>query len=361
MRSSRRLLRPEVARRAAAAVLFALVAAGCGDATAPGVTVSSLESDVRFGTVPSPGSPAAAPAPVQVPTLPGVLPMGGPSFQVDTQPKLPPLPITGATQRTACPDPVIGTSAGKAVTYNAEGQPVPGYYLYKVTSGKTLGSFAAVTSSTLVNVKVLPPSKIVTTPNPTAAYPQTRFTYAEVLPMADGGAMTYTFDVVNYPIAAASESGEGYTNNATAGFDDGVSIVSEVRTNKSGAVVWSFNPTTPITLIPLPVTSGTTFVSHGTDPTTGQSLSLQATVVKTDRLVGCGVFIQAWQVKATQVGRAPQPNGSVDTINGDATYDVATQFGGLVIATRYLPTGSGTFNGGQFGTITPTKTPAKTS
>lgn len=375
MRSLPRRSRSDVFRRmappprASGLVAAVLVLAGCASAGKPGVAVSSLQSDVSFGTVASSAATPTVPVAKQAPQLPGVMAAAGnPAFQFDAGSKGSLTPITGGTSagQQACPDPIIGTSVAKAASEVAQGTPAPGYYLYKVQTGKIVASLPVAFHTSLINVKVLPASKITTTPNPGAAYPQTKFTYQEVQPEPGGGQLTFTFDVVNYPITQQDEPPPaagtvGGTQNFTVGGDDGVSIVSEVRTDAKGATVWSFNPTTPVTLIPLPVVSGTTFTSTGTDPSTGQSLSLKATVAKTDRLVGCGVFIQGWQVQATQVGRAPAPDGSVSTVNGDAVYDVATQYGGLVIATRFTPGGSTSFTGGQIGTVTPTKRPSRTN
>lgn len=357
-------------RTAGVIAVVALAATACGGATAPGIRVMSLDDDVIFGKTESTTTIDPAKVIVAAPTT-GTLPMlpgsdgGAPPFvsgQPDSQPPLPTFPGSPSVDQKVCPDPPTGSSGGAAVTFPATGKPLPGYYLYKQVSGTVVAGKPFLTKSKLVNVQILPPSKTVTTTVPNSLLPpQTRFTYQEIIPQSNGNAITFTFDVVNNPIPSSTQSGYGFTGEFTAGVDNGVSIVSEVERDASGKAVWSFNPATPVTLIPLPVPSGATFNSTGTDPVTGQSLTISGTVVKTDRIVGCGTFIQGWQVKATEVGRGAAANGDVTAVAGTATYDVATQYGGILLSSLFEGQGSGTIAGGMQMTVVPTKTATKTS
>ncbi|MCU1587245.1 MAG: hypothetical protein JWN31_738, partial [Frankiales bacterium] len=58
---------------------------------------------------------------------------------------------------------------------------------------------------------------------------------------------------------------------------------------------------------------------------------------------------------------AAAANGDVSTIAGSATYDVATQYGGLPLTSLFQAQGATTVAGGMQMTVVPTKKATKTS
>lgn len=373
--SSRTRRARALARRPAcvgvALALGALGLAGCATSTHPGLAVDQLQSNVNFGLPPTPtAAPATQAAAVssggfspQIPGAPVALPPAAqlPAFQYTAPPSFnfPSISTgSGATGlAAACPAPAPGSSPALAASETSPHPPAAGYYLWQllipVSVPQPGGKTSVVVTRQLTDYRVTNPSKVTTTSLPAGQGTSTSFTYDEVEPLADGGSLTYGFEVVNNAPGQQQVDAEGETATTIVGVNDGVSITSEVERNAKGQVTGTFVPSTPVTILPLPVVPGAKFQSTGTDPTTGQSLTVDGQIQTTDRVPGCGIYAAGWKVVATEgVSRgAGAPGEATDT------YSVAPQYGGLVVEDSTASELASAAYATQVGLVTPSRTP----
>lgn len=326
-------------RRWLLAALAPLLLAACAN-QAPGVSVAQPESNVNFG-LPSPSlAPAIGSATGFRPVLPGQSvgtsgPLPGPTFAVSPQPGFTFPQTGGGGAASACPLPPDGSSPALAAAEQATNPPAPGYYLWRydisttvpLPGGKTLTAVAQYLHDwQVVDVSSVTTTQVPATPA-TPASTETSYSFGLDVPETfnPSGSVAsyveYTFDVVNNSPVAQPVNAEGETGSVLLGANDGISIAAE-DIYSNGTLQSSFTPTTPVTLLPLPVVPGAQFASSGTDPTTGQTLSVEGTITGTTREFGCGIEVAGWAVSLTEVaGGAPQ------TVN----YVFAPQYGGLII------------------------------
>ncbi len=89
----------------------------------------------------------------------------------------------------------------------------------------------------------------------------------------------------------------------------------------------AFRPAQPLRLLRFPAFVGDTFDEVGTDPLTGTTMQYTVTVVGRVRVPACGEFVEAIRVELTE-GRV---DGAEQNVDFTATYDIATQYGGLIV------------------------------
>lgn len=93
----------------------------------------------------------------------------------------------------------------------------------------------------------------------------------------------------------------------------------------------SFQPATPLLLLPFPATQADEQDVTGTDPTTGTTMSYHLTVAGKNRVDACGEPLDAVRVELTN-GRIVGPNMQVEFA---AIYDFGTQYGGLMLRDQF--------------------------
>lgn len=124
---------------------------------------------------------------------------------------------------------------------------------------------------------------------------------------------------------------EGSSPTAGAGEPDrGLSLVKQVTTANDGTEV-TFQPSSPLLLLPLPVRPGETFSSTAVDPSTFQSMSFtNVTVGVPERVDACGDVVEGWPVDGQFqfVG----PSGDSTTFTYHAV--VVPQNGGVLASER---------------------------
>jgi len=88
----------------------------------------------------------------------------------------------------------------------------------------------------------------------------------------------------------------------------------------------TFKPLQPVLFLQLPVQQNAQYASAGTDPVHHASMTLQGQVTGKKRVDACGSLIDTWEVNVTEhiVAGAKE-------IELTATYDIATQYGGISV------------------------------
>ena len=124
---------------------------------------------------------------------------------------------------------------------------------------------------------------------------------------------TTTYSVVSRPSLPGQEAGLFLTRTTYA------------RADGSAA---SFAPVPQLKLAALPLLRGATTDQRGVDPNTGTVMSFTSTVEGKARVFACGEPLDTWTVHLT-AGRLLSADQDLDF---DATYQLATHYGGIVIA-----------------------------
>ncbi|MHB8452475.1 MAG: hypothetical protein ACYDAQ_18780, partial [Mycobacteriales bacterium] len=331
-----------------------VLSAACGLASGqPGVAVVQPQSNVNFGLpssspvpvsttastvylTPLPGAPLGpavpnAPAPAStVPPLPNLSNQGGFTFGSTNG---------GGGGPAFCPGPSLSSQPPNAPGVNVVGEPKSGYYLWQVLQQQKINSITVDTSQKYADYQVTSVSPISSVPNPQPGQPATQtFTFDVVEPLAGGLTETVTYQVKQNAPSESVVAGNVGKSETVSEPDAGVAIAREIIRNAHGTTVFSFNPTTAVLILPLPVNVGAQFTGSGTDPTTGEALTVSGQVGKSGRVATCSGYVQAWQVVATVT--ATSGSGASTSYSGD--FGVENQAGGLVVLVSSTPTGSST-------------------
>lgn len=300
-----------MSRRPAVAVLAPLLAvaltAACGG---PGrqldVGFKEVPSNVVLGDQRSP-APSAAPGPglVPLPPPPGVVSLPPPPLDLpdplrpDPAPPLPPAP--------ACPSPDLLAAPAVEAPANVGRAPTPAAYVfanrgtYSVSGADARkGSFPERTVRVFTNVTRLSAGSF-------------RYDVAERI---GDVTTTTTYRVVTdvQPPLDATPAGNG--------------VFLDRVTYSTGSRQTAFTPTTPPMLAALPLVRGATSEQRAADPQTQTVMTFTSTVEGKKRVHACAVPLDSWTIRLTG-GRIVSPS---QDLGFDATYQLATQFGGIVIA-----------------------------
>lgn len=98
-----------------------------------------------------------------------------------------------------------------------------------------------------------------------------------------------------------------------------------------------FAPVLPVTLLPFPVTDGSTIQSVGIDPINQRVMIVQGVVKNRIRVDACGEIFDGWLVQGTREFHDPDnPTAQPGTFD----YAIAPQLGGLVIMDHLIENGT---------------------
>jgi hypothetical protein len=152
--------------------------------------------------------------------------------------------------------------------------------------------------------------------------------------------VTYSYQVVPPP---GGTNVQGVSTSQAAGL-----YLAGMDVKQSGlatARVARFAP--PLLLMQFPGTDLPTWSTTATDTASHDTITLSAAVTRHVAVDACGTVVDAWEVHAT--GSLVGPNQKLTF--KDMTYDVATQFGGLIVAEHTEVTGT-ELSGGSMQEVT---------
>ena len=311
-----------------------LTAAGCVHQSDPEVAINKVEANLIFGV-----KPTAEPAPTPFQATAAEV------AEVELQPQeeitfeLPPpkdsVFTTLTPAKSDCEPAPPSAAAELPVEVNITGEPPVGVYRWKVegsitgADGATKGKNHQFEKRFIRNV-----TKVS----------DTVYTFEQVQPIPDSALIAVnTIRVNTAPITQNPDP--GFNNIATVPSvgepERGVTLdrIEYLDRNGSPGAKPSFQPTTGVLLLPLPVQSGESYKSVAIDPKTGQTIVHEATVTRRGRIDACGELADGWLVDAKQTLTAGQGEPPQEV---SYSYIVGTQFGGALINERYsavAPTG----------------------
>jgi hypothetical protein len=307
-----------------------LLTAACGGPQHPvSIGFKEVPSDVILGAQSSPTPAVASPGPGPVGVVPPpstVVALPPPTFQVDQGVPPPVTPTSPAACATADP---LQAPAREAPT-SISAPPAKASYLftnvgsYEVSgSDARKGSFPTTSLRTVGNI---------------SRSSQTAFSF-DVSELLGDVTTTTTYDVIGSSLLPA-------------GLPPGI-YIRQVRSVR-GASTSTFAPSPELELAAFPLVRGAAVTSSGVDPQSATSMQFTATVTGKARVDACGTPLDTWVLDLT-AGKVLSPTQNLDFT---ATYDVGTQYGGLILRDRTVFTGTDSGDGvSRNNTATITTTP----
>lgn len=313
-------------RLTSALVAFvALVAACGGPAGSRGVRVEDINTDIGLGVE---VNLDAAPANTVVRRpirRDAVLPPARtiPPFETAE-------PDEGAECPAAGPFDFAAVDAG--VDPDPQARPFEGSYRWKL-DGKV------VTDQGQEKVDEFETRRITDVEDDTASPQAFRFTMAQTRLLDDRpgeGTLETTYRVV--PTGQARNVPNPPVGPGVSDTGRGLYLVSIffTGTDDEGEPTESrFEPTSPLLLLPFPVTDGTEIDASGTDPQTGMQVSIVGAVNGKKQIDTCGKRVDSWFVNAEQTIRVTDPQTlQTESFESDYDYGVGPQFGSMLLYER---------------------------
>lgn len=313
---------PSPASRSAALVLVAVLASACGGPQEPlEVGVREVASDIVLGRqgsepVDRPVASPIPPAPVAVNIPTPVLVPAPPRFE----PTPTPSPFT-PLERCPATDPLSVPRFG--ATQNEGVAPVEEQFTFR-NEGEFTVTGANANEGVFEEESPRGVSQVVVDPDTQDV------TYDVVANL--GGTATLS----SYLLRNTRPVDDGLGLGDQAGLDQQRGLyLTRVVTRLPDDRILTFSPATPLRLLRFPAVAGDTFDEVATDPVSGTTMQYTATVVGKVRVPACGEFVEAIQVALTD-GRVDGPDSNVEFA---ATYDIAPQYGGLIVRDRVAVSG----------------------
>jgi hypothetical protein len=304
----RRAARPRLLLVAVAVSLTA-----CGPTPPFELAVHAVPGDVAYGAQSTPSPSAAAGPGAAAPPPPGAPPLiyGAPA---------PPPATTFAPKPAATPAPTCATAPVDAVPAlaadpSATVPPVPATYAWHEQGTYTLGGGAPLP---------FPPQLTHTVANVSAPDATGGYTF-DVTSSAGGltglQQVTSSYQVIPPPQGTTDVQGASTSTAA------GLYLTGMVAKDNNLPTARAARFTPPILLMQFPGTDLPSWNTAGTDSATGTTIKLSAAVTKHVSVDACGTVVDAWEVTASGTLVGPDQNLTLNNL----TYDVATQFGGLIV------------------------------
>jgi len=304
-------------------VALAVVAAACVHPDAPKVAINKLEANLVFGVKPdAPVVQPTAQATAQNVVDNSALLSEPAAIKFDIPQSTAPFFASLPTQVVSdCPDAPLSAAADVPADVNINGTPPVGLYRWK-RDGKLTSKTGVVTTAQRTFEK-----RIVRNYQKVS---DTQFTYETVAPVPGSSLIAVSSYKVN-TAAVSKNANPGYDQIATVPSvgdpERGVVLAKVDYQNSQGQSQGTFVPTKGLLLLPLPVNTGEDYKSVAVDPK-GQTIVLEATVVRRGRIDACGKLVDGWLVHGTEtITGAP---GSVPP-KYDYTFIIAPQYGGVLI------------------------------
>ena len=303
-------------RRLPLLVVALSLTAACGGPDTPlDLGFKEVPSDVVLGAQSSP-TPMAGPVAVPLPPPPSVVTLPPPPYSVPVS-VVAPSPPPPLPSPTGCPaaDPLAAPAI--EAPNSVSKPPVQAAYLFdnKGTFSVTgpdarTGRFPARTVRLFNNIQ-----------RGTAG----SFQY-DVSERIGDTTTTTTYGVVTDGVVPDQQNGV---------------FLARMTYARSDGVTAQFAPTPPLRLASLPLVRGATSDQSAVDAQSQTAMSFTSTVEGKDRVYACGVPLDTWTIHLTK-GRLLGPD---QDLTFDATYQLATQFGAIVVQDSVAFTGTDAGNG----------------
>jgi hypothetical protein len=314
--------------RRAAVLGVVLLATACGGPQRPvDIGFKEVPSDVILGASPTPSSapgPLATPG-VTAPPPPSVIALPPPTFAFGPEPTPPPLP-SEPTCATADPLQPPAREAPPSVS----APPQKASYIFRNVGSYSVSGADARRGSF--------PARSVRTVGNIVRSSQANFTF-DVSELLGDVTTTTTYDVVGASLVPAALPTGIYLKQ-----------VKSIR----GTSTSTFSPQPELELASFPLTRGASVSSSGVDPQSATSMQFTSTVKGKARVDACGAVLDAWVLELTN-GQLISPT---QNLQFSSTYDMGTQYGGLMLRDRTAFAGTDGSDGvSRTNTATITTTP----
>jgi hypothetical protein len=283
-------------------LLLCLLLAACG---APERTLDlgfkEVPSDVVLGAQSSP-TPTAGPVAVPPPPPPSVVTLPPPPYEIPS-PGTAPSPPPALSSPTACPQPDPLAAPAIEAPNTIPKPPVQAAYLFdnKGTFSVTgpdarTGTFPASTVRLFHNVQ-------------------------------RGSAGSFQYDVSERIGDTTTTTTYGVVTDGVVPDQQNGLFLARMTYRRSDGVTAQFAPTPPLRIAALPLVRGTASDQSAVDPETQTAMSFTSVIEGKARVYACGQPLDTWTVHLSK-GRLLSPDQDLEF---DATYQLATQFGGIIV------------------------------
>lgn len=307
-------------------VVLALFTTACVSEGDPGVQVTKVEADLVFGVKePEP------PAPPANTTVDAELPPSAfePADLADFGdfPSFDAFPPIGAPPTAAvgeCPAAPPTAVAERAAEVNINGFAAEGLYRWQRDGTQKPAGSGPEVAGTKIDTFERRILRNIKKESPTV------HTYETVQPDISGKNVVITTFRVRTDALNRDSTGAGLpVAGPRAGEPDrGVAITRIETQDAQGNTSSEFNPSTPVLILPLPVSTNEEYQSVGVDPVSGQTLVHKAKVLARERVDACGEVVDGWAVEAEQT------SSDQDAPIVRYRYLVAPQYGGMIISEK---------------------------
>ncbi len=293
-----------------------LLLSACGAPDRPlDLGFKEVPSDVVLGdqSIPTPTArPSTGPVSVvPLPLPPSIVTLPPPPFEVPTSVGPPPSPPPPLPAPPSCPpaDPLAAPKLEAPATV-ARPPAMAAYLFDNVGTFSVSGADARKGTFPTRTLRIV--NNIRTT--------QGAFLY-DVAERIGDTTTTTTFGVVSEPVLPTQETGLFLQRMTYA------------RTDGSAA---SFTPNPPLKLAAFPLVRGHVTEQRAVDAQTQTAMTFTSTVEGKARVTACGEPLDSWTVHLTK-GRLLSPT---QDLNFDSTYQIGTQYGGIVLQDAIAFTGT---------------------
>jgi hypothetical protein len=315
-----------------AAALIAFVSTACVSAAKPGVSIDNVEANVVFGLDkgPKPVVPAN--------TAPGEVPNdalgGGFTFRNSAADRLPPLPGEGTQAKPDCPSAPPTAGADKSADATITGPVREGTYRWKRTGTQTRPAANGGTPTTM-KITGFEKRLIRNVKKVSDQFDPDTYTFEMVQTLIDQPVVQVrTFKVKPHSSAQVTPGGVPVVDQPRANDPEGgVSLIKVENFDKNGSSLGTFQPSTGLLYLGIPVNPSEQFRSTATDPKSGQTIVADSAVKGRARIDACGDLVDGWRVDSTQT--RSDTGGSVAY-----NYLIAPQYGGVPILEEITTTAS---------------------
>lgn len=299
-----------------------VTAAGCVKQSDPKVAINKVEANLIFGVKPQ-AEPAPTPFQAAAAEVAEVDLTPQQEITFDLPPPQSPVFSTLPAPKSDCAPAPPSAAAELPVEVNINGDPRVGVYRWKV-QGTITGADGSAKGKTSSFEKRFVRNVTKVSDNV--------YTFEQVQPIP--GSSLVAVNTIRVNTAPISQNADpGFNNIATVPSvgepERGITLdrIDYLDRNGSSAKP-SFQPTTGVLLLPLPVQSGESYKSVAVDPKTGQTIVHEATVTRRGRIDACGELADGWLVDAKQTLTAGQGEPPQEVTY---SYIVGTQYGGELI------------------------------